>query len=296
MEGDVELADQILPFHLTGLHVVQLLLHAGGELHVHDVREALAHQVVDHAAQRRETQVLALLDDILAVENGGDGGRIGGGAADAVFLHSADEGGVRIARRRLGEVLEGCKAGGRDLLALGQRRKGRFLLLLVVVAALLVDGGVAGEFQVAGGTAQGVVAGGDLHGDAVVDGVGHLAGQKAAPDQAVEPVLLLRQVGLHPLRRQGRVGGADGFVGVLRAGLGLVDTGRGGVIGRAVAGVDQLLGLRLRLVGDAQGVGTHVGDQTHGALAGDVHALIELLGDGHGAAGRHVQLAGCLLL
>ena len=48
--------------------------------------------------------------------------------------------------------------------------------------------------------------------------------------------------------------------------------------------------------GYGEGVGTHIGDQTHGALALNVHAFIELLGDGHSAPGRHIQLAGGLLL
>ena len=296
MERHVELADQVLPLDLAGLHIVQLLLHAGGELYIHDVREPLAHQVVDHAAQRCQAQVLALLDDVLAVQNSGHGGRIGGGAANAVLLHGADKGGVGIAGRGLGEMLQGRKAHRRHLLALLQRRQGRVLLLLVVVPALLIYGGIAGEFQVAGGAPQGMGTGGDLHGDAVIHGVGHLAGQEAAPDQSVETVLLRRQVALHLLRRQRRVGGTDGLVGVLGSGLGLVLPGYSGAIGRAVAGLYQLAGLGLGLVGDTQRVGTHIGDQTHGALAGDVHALIQLLGDGHGPTGRHIQLAGGLLL
>ena len=296
MEGDVELADQVLPLDLAGLHIVQLLLHTGGELYIHDVREPLAHQVVDHAAQRCQAQVLALLDDVLTVQNSGHGGRIGGGTADAVLLHGADKGGVGIAGRGLGEMLQGRKAHRRHLLALLQRRQGRVLLLLVVVPALLIYGGIAGEFQVAGGAPQGMGTGGDLHGDAVIHGVGHLAGQEAAPDQSVEAVLLRRQVALHLLRRQRRVGGTDGLVGVLGPGLGLVLPGHVGAIGRAVAGLYQLAGLGLGLVGDTQRVGTHIGDQTHGALAGDVHALIQLLGNGHGPTGRHIQLAGGLLL
>ena len=122
----------------------------------------------------------------------------------------------------------------------------------------------------------------DLHADAVVDGIGHLAGQEAAPDQAVQPVLLTGQ---------GRIGGADGLVGVLRSGLGLIDAGGCGVIALAVAGADDIPGLGLGLRRDAEGVGTHVGDEAHGALAGDIHALVQLLGDGHGAAEGHVQLA-----
>ena len=291
MERYVELADQVLPPDIAGLHIVQLFLHAGGELHVHNIGEALAHQVVDHLPQRGDAQVFALLDDVLAVQNGGHGGGVGGGTADAVFLHGADEGGIGVPRGRLGEMLGRCKALQHHGLALGQLRQRGLLLLLLIVAALLVHGGVAGELQVAGGAAEAVGARADLHADAVVDGIGHLAGQEAAPDQAVQPVLLAGEVALHLLRRQGRIGGTDGLVGVLRSGLGLIDAGGRGVIALAVAGADDISGLGLSLRRDAEGVGTHVGDEAHGALAGNIHALVQLLGDGHGAAGGHVQLA-----
>ena len=85
-------------------------------------------------------------------------------------------------------------------------------------------------------------------------------------------------------------------MGVLGAGLGLELAGLAGVIVLAVAALDKAPGGGGGLVGQAQGVGTHIGDQTHGALPGDVNALVELLGDGHGAAGGHVQLAAGLLL
>ena len=296
MERHIELADHVLPLYIAGLHIVQLLLHTGGELYIHDVGEALTHQVVDHLPQRCDAQVLALLDDVLAVQNGGHGGGIGGGAADAVLLHGTDQRGVGVPGGRLGEVLRRGKALQRHALALRQLRQGGFLLLLVVVTALLVHGGIARELQIAGGAAEAVVACADLHADAVVDGVGHLARQKTAPDQAVQSVLLAGEVALDLLRRQRRVGGADGLVGVLRPGLRLVGAGGRGVIALSVAGADHGLCLRLRLGGDTQRVGTHIGDETHRTLAGDVHALIELLGNGHGAAGGHIQLAGRLLL
>ena len=83
---------------------------------------------------------------------------------------------------------------------------------------------------------------------------------------------------------------------VLRAGLGLVVAGGLGIVALPVAAQDKRLRRSDSLFGDAQRVGTHVGDETHRALARDVHALIELLGDGHGAARRHVELARGLLL
>ena len=296
LEATVELAQQLLPRQLAGLHFIQLLLHVGGELHVHDVLEAVAHKAVDHVAQRRHFQVLAVLDDVLPVQNGGHRGSIGGGAADAVFLHGPDEGGVGEPGGGLGEVLSRVKARQRHHLALCQRGQGGGLFLLLVVPALLVYGGIAGELQAAGAGPEAVGSGAQLYADAVIDGVGHLAGQKTAPDQAVQPILLAGKIALDPLRSQIHVAGADGLVGVLRPGLGLILPGGGGTVACAVAPGDEAAGRRLRLVGDPQGVGTHIGDQTHGTLAGDVHALIQLLGDGHGAPGGHVQLPGGILL
>ena len=59
---------------------------------------------------------------------------------------------------------------------------------------------------------------------------------------------------------------------------------------------DILLGTGHRFVGDAQAVGTHVGDQTHGAPPGDVHAFVQGLGGAHGAGGGEAQAAAGLLL
>ena len=135
-----------------------------------------------------------------------------------------------------------------------------------------------------------------LHGHAVVHRVGHLAGHKPAPDEPVEPVLVRRQVLFHLLRGQVHVAGTDGLVGVLGPGLGLVDPGGGGAVAPAVAALDEAPHGGKGLVAQAQGVGTHVGNQAHRALPGDVHALIELLGNGHGPPGGHAQLPAGLLL
>ena len=296
LETAVKLPQQLLPGDLAAFHLIQLVLHPGGELHVHNVREALAHQVRHHLAQGRDPQGLALLHHIFPVQNGGHGGGVGRGAADAVFLHGADQGGVGVAGGGLGEVLAGLKALQRHHLAGLQVRQGGLLFLLIVVAALLIHGGIAGKFQAAGAGAEGVLSGGNVHADAVVHGVCHLTGQEAAPDQPVQAILLAGQVALHLLRGQGDAAGPDGLVGVLRPGLGLVLLGGLRAVGRAVAALDEAARRCLGLVGDTQGVGTHIGDQTHGALAADVHALIQLLGDGHGPAGGHVQLPGGLLL
>ena len=185
----------------------------------------------------------------------------------------------------------------RQALPLDERRQRALLFLFaVIVARFLVNGGITGELQVAGAGVELVPARHDLCAHAVIHGVRHLRGQKPAPDQAVEAVLLAREVALDLLGRQVDVRGADGLVRVLRAGLGLVMAGGLGVVGLPVAAQDEGLRRGDGLFGDAQRVGTHIGDETHRALARDVHALVELLGDGHGAARRHVELARGLLL
>ena len=86
-------------------------------------------------------------------------------------------------------------------------------------------------------------------------------------------------------------------MGVLGTGLGLIVVGSlGGIVLLTVAAHDKFLSGGNGLFADAERVGTHVGDQAHGALPLNVHALIELLGDGHGAAGGHGQLPAGLLL
>ena len=134
----------------------------------------------------------------------------------------------------------------------------------------------------------------DLHG--VIACIGHLAGDEAAPDQLVQPVLLARQVCLNGLGVEPDIAGANGLVRVLRALLLAEMAGLAGIVGRAVAIGDKITRCGQRLLGQAQGVGTHIGDETDGALAADVDALIELLRNGHRAARRHIELAGGLLL
>ena len=242
-------------------------------------------------------EVFALLHHILPVQNGGHGGGISGRTSDALLFHSADERCIGIVGGGLGEVLVPGEVPKLQGLSLPQRRQGRFLLLLLLVPSLFVHGGIAGEFQTGGAGPEAVVRGLHLHRHAVINGVGHLAGHETTPDQPVEPVLLAGQVLFHLLRRPVHVAGADGLVGVLGCGFCLVAVrALGGIVVRAVTAQNELPGGGNGLLGKPQGVGSHIGDEAHGALALDVHALIELLGDGHGAPGRHGELAGGLLL
>ena len=129
----------------------------------------------------------------------------------------------------------------------------------------------------------------DLHG--VIARVRHLAGDEAAPDELVQAVLLLGQIILDALRVEPDIAGTDSLVRILRALL-LAEMARGtGIILRAITLADQLARGGQRLLGKAQRVGTHIGDQADGTLGAQLHAFIELLCDRHGAPRRHIELA-----
>ena len=127
----------------------------------------------------------------------------------------------------------------------------------------------------------------DPHRDRLPDGVLHLRGDRAHPDQLVEPELLAGQAGLRGrLERLARR--ADRLVRL----LGVLDLARVGA-GRVgeVLGAVELAHLRPgrldRAVGQRGRVGAHVGDEA---------VLVETLRHRHGHRGRHAELAARLLL
>ena len=67
--------------------------------------ELLQHQAIYGPAQQGGLELFLVALHIAAVDDGGDDGRIGGGAADAVFFQCLDEGGFGVAGGGLGELL-----------------------------------------------------------------------------------------------------------------------------------------------------------------------------------------------
>src|SRR3546814_16526319 len=106
--------------------------------------EALKESGQQPPALGREEAVL-LHRDIVAILERLERRRIGGGAANAQFLHLLDQARFGIAGRRLGEMLLGmdCFLGRR--IALAQARQAAAFLILIVVPAFLVQRGEAGE-------------------------------------------------------------------------------------------------------------------------------------------------------
>ena len=101
----VEVAHDGVPVHLSLFHVVEFLLHVGGELYVDDVGEVLAHQIVDDLAQFRGDEALVLARHIAAGDDGGDGRRVGGGAAYALFLQRAHQRSLRVRRAAVDDAV-----------------------------------------------------------------------------------------------------------------------------------------------------------------------------------------------
>ena len=68
--------------------------------------------------------------------------------------------------------------------------------------------------------------------------------------------------------------GADGFMGVLGAALGLVHTGALGQVILAEVFANKFLGRVPGLIGNARGVRTHIGDKGGKAAVAQLHAFI----------------------
>ena len=101
---------------------------------------------------------------------------------------------------------------------------------------------------------------------------------------------------LHVVRMAHGRARTDGFVRILRVLLRLVGVGRLRQELRAVFLPNQLAHFGQRFIGNAGGVGTHVGDQTNRALVAEIDAFIQPLGDHHGALHAETQLARGILL
>ena len=293
----IEVVQQLDIVQLARLDLVELLLHVGGELIVRDRLELVDQQAGHALTERRRAQRLVLLGHIVAVQNGRDGRRIGGRAADAALLHRADERGFGVARGRLGEVLRRVELLDRERVALVKaRQRLARLALLLVVRALLVDRGKAREGHRMAGGAEHLSLAHNVRRNRIQNRVRHLARDKARPDQLIQLILVRREILTDLIRQQLNVRRADGFVRILRIALGLEHARLAGIELVAVAPADKARGGGGRLVSQTERVGTHIGDQTGQAVLAQLDAFVQLLRDAHRAARGHVELAAGFLL
>ncbi len=186
--------------------------------------------------------------------------------------------------------------GGEGLIPHRQIRQRRAQGLALVVPPFLIDGGEAGKAHTLMAGPEHMTGALRVDRHRVIDGAGHLGGQEAAPNELIELILVGGQAHFHPLRVQLHMRGPDGLVAVLGPRLCLKLMEFSVVIAAAVPGPDEIRRGGHGLRGQSQGVGTHIGDDTCGALPFHIDALIELLGNHHGLFGGEAQLPGGLLL
>ena len=188
----------------------------------------------------------------------------------------------------------------RQPLAFAHRRQAAGLLVLLVVAAFLIEGEEAGKAHDLAASAEVEPARAgfrqNVDGGALELGALHLASNGARPDEFVELGLLGFEMAGDVARAARHVGRPDRFVRFLGV-LGLDDIfpGRlGHVVVAEILG-DDAPRRRHRLGGEIDAVGAHIGDEAGRAVA-DVDAFIETLGDLHGARRGEAELARRLLL
>ena len=141
-----------------------------------------------------------------------------------------------------------------------------------------------------------MLPGGNIGGDGILQAGGHLAGDKTLPDQLIQLVLVGGKAFLQLGGRQLDHGGADGLVAVLSVGFGAERPRLRQGVAAAVGLFDIIVRCRKRFGGNAQRVGSHVGDKADGAHLRQVDPLVQLLRDLHGALGLKAEPAGGILL
>src|ERR1700674_451323 len=292
-ERGIKLADDGHPLAPPLLHVIELLLHPGGEGDVDDVRKMLHQPGVDRRAQVGWGQPALFLLDVMTRLDDLDGWRKGARPAHAQLLERLDQGGFRVARWRLREVLLGLQLPQVERLVDGQRRQ---LPLRGAVASALPDAIEAIEDQHRAVRPEEVVGGADIDARLGEARRGHLAGREALPDQPIQPEQVGREIGAERIRCAFDVGRPDRLVRILDRALGLELHLVAASIGRPVLLGDEASSRRARIVRDAEGGGAHVRDQAHGPLAAELDAFVELLRQAHRPVRLHPQPVRCILL
>ncbi len=284
--AEVEALEPLVLGATSAGDLVEVGVDRRGEVVVDERVEVLLEEADHGEGGPGRHERLALLPDVAAVLDGLDDRRPRRRPTDAELFEPLDQRCLGVSRGRRRAVTVRFDRSDRHLVALVQWRQQRLVLGVVVPRLLFrgdVDGAVAGERdrgtggselavgQLAGGVIGGV--GRESHADGDADGVGHLRGERALPDQTVEGEFLAVELGRQALRRAEGRGGADRLVRLLRV-LHLrreLLRCRIEILG-AVLARDRRTGCLHRLVRQHDVVGTHVGD---------VAPLVQTLRDAH---------------
>src|SRR5579884_2929651 len=294
--AEVEAAEPRAAPLLAARDAVEVVLHACGELVVDEPAEVLLEQVDDREGEELRHERLSLPAHVAAVDDRAHDRRVRRRPADAALLERLDERRLRVARRRRRRVSLRLERGRGELVADRERRQ---LPLLVARRLLLVPALLVGEQEAAEGDHRAggaeldapAVAGrrGDPHRHRLPPSVRHLRGDRALPDQLVQPQLVAAQLAPHLVRRAEAVARRPNrlvrLLGVLHAPL--VPARLGGYGVGAVERARLLARGRERRLAQRRRVGAHVGDEP---------VLVQPLRDAHRLLRRQAQLAARLLL
>src|SRR4029078_9796348 len=280
------------------LDLVEILLELARVADIENVVEGGAEQLLDqHHAEDGRLDLPFALVHVLARLDYGDDRRVGGGTPDAVLFERLDQRRLGVARRRLGEFLLRLQLAPRQRVTLGQRRPHARVLVVFRGAGvgsgrdrldvgrrrnrLVVDRHPAGELRHRALDAEEIRGRGDVDGGFVEGRRRHLRRDETVPDQLVEVVLIVGELRAHLVGVVLHRGRADRFVRVLSIRLRLEEIGLFRHVLVAERAGDELAHFGERLIGDARRGGSHVGDEPDRALAGQLHAFIELLRHHH---------------
>ena len=219
-EIDPEIAQHLFPIDVVVRHLVELFLEAGGKVVADVTGEEAFEKSSDDAALVFRIEPFVLEPHIIPVPEYGERRSIGGGPADAEFLHPFDQGRLGEARRRLGEMLRRFDLFLAQGVAHLHRRQPAAVFVLLVVLAFLIELEEAVETDdlAAGAQVDFSRAGvrDDVCGRAFEVGRFHLAGDAARPDELIEAGFVTAEETLHIGRSQAHVGRADRFMRFLR--------------------------------------------------------------------------------
>ncbi len=269
----IEVADDLLPGHPALLHHIQKPFHIGRKMDIHDTREGLLHDVVDHLSDLRQIEVLSFLGDVPPSQDRADGGRIGTGTPDPLLLQRLHQRRLCIMSRRLGKVLLRLEVLPGELGVLLQSAYQHVAFFLFLVR-FHIYGAEAFKCHPGRGDGKDILSCPDPDRSGLESGRLHPACRKPLPDQLVQPELVPGQGILQGCRSPCDIRRTDGFMGILDLLLGLLRRAAGRGILFPVGPGDVLPCRRVRLVRDPGGVGTQISDHTHGSVSLDIDSFI----------------------
>ena len=271
--------------------LVEIFFHLRCELDVDELAELFDHQGVNGEGREAGYQGVSFLEDVVPVDDLVDDAGVGAGTTDSFLLELLHQAGLGIPGGWPGPVLLAFQFGAghgiallnfrQDSLLVGELRSG-------IVRTLYIRSPEARELDgLAAGLEDGVSIA-DLEAGVEAALIFHLAGDGSFPDQVVEPEVISFELSFELFGTPELGRWPDGLVGLLGVlDLVLVETGLGGKVFCSVEFRHQSANTRDSLLGQADRVGTHVGD---------VPVLVQPLGRAHGSLCRHAKLPVSILL